>query len=69
MAPDRVYGLFQQIRNDPITLVSMETVCANPWTYPNLLRSPDFIREIRQDGRFVEFLEHFGLMPAEQPAA
>ena len=63
VAPDRVYGLFQEIREDPISLVSLETVCANPWTFPNLLRDPEFLREVRADGRFVEFLEHFDLIP------
>jgi hypothetical protein len=41
----------------------METVCANPWTYPNLLRTPGFVADVRKDGRFVAFLEHHGLIP------
>jgi hypothetical protein len=61
--------LFSEIRKDPIFLVSMETVCANPWTLPNLLRHPGFLREVRADGRFVEFLEHYGLTPAARAAA
>jgi len=64
VAPDRVYSLYREILEDPIALVSMETVCANPWLYPHLLRDPRFIEEVRRDGRFVDFLAHFGLIPA-----
>ena len=67
VAPDRVYALFREIRDDPISLVSMETVCANPWTYPNLLPDPGFIREVRKDGRFVD--EHYSLIPATTETA
>ncbi len=62
VAPDRVYSIYRQITADPVSLVGMETVCANPWTYPNLLKDPSFIGEVRKDGRFVEFLEHYGLL-------
>ena len=64
VAPDRVYDLYRDIVEDPVSLVSMETVCANPWIFPNLLRDPRFIQEVRQDGRFVEFLEHYGIIPS-----
>jgi len=32
--------------------------------YPKLLRDRRFIEEVRRDGRFVDFLKHFGLIPA-----
>jgi tetratricopeptide (TPR) repeat protein len=65
VAPDRVYDIYREISDDPIAKVTMEKVCANPWTYPNLLNDPRFIEEVRRDGRFVEFLQHFGLISAE----
>ena len=63
VAPDGVYSNYRQIVADPVWFVGMETVCASPWTYPNLLRDPRFIGEVRKDGRFVEFLKHYGLLP------
>jgi serine/threonine protein kinase/tetratricopeptide (TPR) repeat protein len=63
VAPDRVYSLYREIVEKPNSLVSMETICADPWTYPNLLRDPRFVAEVREDGRFVAFLEHYGLLP------
>jgi len=63
VAPDRAYARYRDIADDSVSGVSMETICANPWTFPNLLKNPDFIREVREDGRFVEFLEHYGLIP------
>ncbi|MEZ5065924.1 MAG: hypothetical protein R3B81_14415 [bacterium] len=63
VAPDRVYSLYREIVGRPSSMIRMEVVCANPWTYPNLLRDPGFVREVRADGRFVEFLEHYGLIP------
>jgi len=68
VAPDRVYSVYREIVDDPISMVSLETVCANPWTYPNLVADPQFIAEIRDDGRFVDFLEHYGLIPAAPKA-
>jgi hypothetical protein len=64
VAPDRVYGIYRQVTEEPISVVGMETICANPWTYPNLLKDPRFVAEVRKDGRFVEFLEHYGILPA-----
>jgi len=66
VAPDRVYSVYREIIDDPISMVSMETVCANPWTYPNLLKDPRFVEDVRTDGRFVDFLEHYGLIPTRQ---
>lgn len=63
VAPDLVYGIYRQIASQPLSVVSLATVCGNPWTYPNLLADPRFIEEVREDGRFVAFLEHFGLIP------
>jgi TolB-like protein/tRNA A-37 threonylcarbamoyl transferase component Bud32/Tfp pilus assembly protein PilF len=63
VAPDRVYSLYREITEAPVSLVSMESVCANPWTFPNLIADPRFIKDVRRDGRFVEFLEQYGLMP------
>jgi hypothetical protein len=63
VAPDRVYAIYRQVVEDPVSIVGMETICANPWTYPHLLEDPRFVREVRKDGRFVAFLEHHGLIP------
>ena len=63
VAPDRIYAIYRQVVADPVSIVGMETVCANPWTYPHLLNDPNFVREVRKDGRFVAFLEHHGLIP------
>ena len=62
VAPDRAYSIYREISREPVTLVHLETVCADPWTYPNLIRDPRFVAEVRADGRFVEFLEHHGLL-------
>ena len=62
VAPGRVYEIYRKVVADPVSIVGMETVCANPWTYPNLLKDPRFIEEVRRDGRFVEFLVHYGLI-------
>jgi hypothetical protein len=64
VAPDRVYSIYREIVDSPSSLVSLPAVCANPWIYPNLLRDPGFVAEVREDGRFVEFLEHYGILPA-----
>ena len=58
--PDRVYSIYREITGDPVSLLGLEAVCANPWTYPNLLKDPRFVAEVRRDGRFVEFLEKHG---------
>ena len=60
VAPDRVYSLYKEIVSDPVSLISMEVICANPWTYPNLLKDPRFVAEVRKDRRFVGFLEKYG---------
>jgi hypothetical protein len=43
-------------------MTSFESICADPWNYPNLMKNPQFIAEIRQDGRFVEFLQANGFL-------
>ncbi|MCB0502604.1 MAG: hypothetical protein KDD32_07960 [Bacteroidetes bacterium] len=58
--PERVYSIYRQVLEAPVTLVGMESICANPWLYPNLIKDPQFKAEVKQDGRFVEFLEHYG---------
>lgn len=60
--PEEVYAFYQDIADDPVRLVSLELVCAHPWTYPNLLASPQFQRDVREDGRFVAFLGKFGFL-------
>ena len=62
VAPDRVYSVYRQVVDHPKSLTRMEVICANPWTFPNLLRDERFVAEVRADGRFVTFLEHFGLL-------
>lgn len=66
VAPDQVYVIYKQIISKPVTFTTMESVCANPWTYPNLLKDPNFIKDVKEDGRFVKFLEHYKLIPKEQ---
>ena len=63
VAPDRVYFIYKQVTGKQVSFTSMETVCANPWIYPNLIRDPNFIKEVKEDGRFVKFLEHYDLIP------
>jgi len=63
VAPDRVYSIYKQVTANPISLVSMETICANPWIYPNLIKDPGFINEVKEDGRFMDFLLHYNLIP------
>ncbi len=46
-----------------MAFVSLETICTDPWTNPNLVRDPRFVAEVRKDGRFVEYLEHFKVIP------
>jgi TolB-like protein/tRNA A-37 threonylcarbamoyl transferase component Bud32 len=69
VAPDRVYSLYREITDAPVSLISMESVCANPWTFPNLISDPRFVEDVRRDGRFVEFLEHYKLIPVVSSAA
>jgi len=57
VAPEDVYNIYKQIISKQSSLVGIETVCANPWLYPNLLKDKDFIAEVKQDGRFVDFLK------------
>jgi len=57
VAPDEVYNIYKQITSKPTSLVGLETVCANPWIYPNLFKDENFIAEVKQDGRFVDFLK------------
>lgn len=57
VAPDEVYNIYKQITSKPTSLVGIETVCANPWIYPNLFKNKNFIEEVKQDGRFVDFLK------------
>ena len=57
VAPDEVYNIYKQITSKPTSLVGIETVCANPWIYPNLFKDENFIAEVKQDGRFVDFLK------------
>lgn len=62
VAPNEVYSLYKQISSMSYTMIGLESVCANPWTYPNLLKDAEFQKEIREDGRFVEFLEMNNLL-------
>ena len=63
VAPDQVYSIYKQVTSKPVSFASLETICANPWIYPNLIKDPNFIEDIRKDGRFVAFLEHYKLIP------
>jgi tetratricopeptide (TPR) repeat protein len=62
VAPDKVYSLYKEITSHTVSFMGLEVVCANPWTYPNLLKHPEFIKEVRKDGRFVKFLEHYKIL-------
>ncbi|GAB5560695.1 MAG: hypothetical protein SynsKO_23420 [Synoicihabitans sp.] len=62
VAPDLSYQIYRDIQDDPMRQVTFESVCANPWTYPNLIQDSQFQKEIRADGRFVEFLEAFNFI-------
>lgn len=57
IAPDVVYSIYKQVTSKELSMVSLETVCANPWKYPNLLKDPNFQKEVKKDGRFVDFLK------------
>lgn len=69
VAPDRVYDIYQEVVNAPVSIIGLEAICADPFTYPNLLKHPAFLEEVKKDGRFIEFLEHYqlhkrGIIPA-----
>jgi len=65
VAPDRVYPLYKEISGGPASLVRMETICANPWTFPHLIRDPRFVSEVLADGRFTDFLRHYEILGAQ----
>lgn len=60
--PDLAYTIFRDISNDPIQRASLEVICANPWSYPHLVRHPEFQKTVIADGRFVAFLERYGFL-------
>lgn len=60
--PDKVYYYYEQIVKNSLSMTSFESICADPWTYPNLLKDERFIAEVRADGRFVEFLGNYGFL-------
>ncbi len=60
--PEKAYYYYNQVINNTISFTSFEAICADPWTYPNLIRDPKFVEEVKADGRFVDFLEHFGFL-------
>lgn len=60
IAPDLAYSLFLDIQQDTIRMVTLEIVCANPWSYPHLMDNPKFQKQVLADGRYVEFLRTFG---------
>jgi TolB-like protein len=62
VAPDRVYNIYRQVVESPISWTDLAKICVNPWIYPNLIRDPRFVKEVKEDGRFVEFLEHYGFL-------
>jgi len=57
VATEDVYNIYKQVISKPSSIVGLETVCANPWIYPNLLKDENFMAEVKQDGRFVDFLK------------
>lgn len=60
--PEKAYSYYKQITDNSISFLSFEAICADPWTYPNLIRDPRFIEEVKTDGRFIEFLKKFGFL-------
>lgn len=60
--PEKVYYYYKQVTDNTISFTSFEAICADPWTYPNLIRDPKFVEEIEADGRFVSFLQKFGFL-------
>ena len=64
--PEKVYTYYKEVTENTISFISFEGICADPWTYPNLIADPRFQAEVREDGRFVEFLSNFGFLKAQE---
>ncbi|GEM_PF-2040278 len=62
ISADKAYSYYKQVTDNTISFVSFESICADPWTFPNLIKDPRFQEEIKADGRFVDFLDSFGLL-------
>ena len=62
IAPERIYYYYELLTKQAFSFTSFESICSDPWTYPNLIKDPQFVEEIKADGRFVEFLTHFGFL-------
>ncbi len=60
--PEKVYSYYEKAIKNAQSITSFESICSDPWTYPNLIRDPKFVQEIRKDGRFVEFLQEYGFL-------
>lgn len=60
--PEKVFYYYEQIVKNTVSMTSFESICADPWNYPNLIKDPRFIAEVKQDGRFVEFLKVHGFL-------
>lgn len=60
--PEQVYHYYDIAVKNAASISSFESICADPWTYPNLIKDPRFVKEIRDDGRFVKFLELHGFL-------
>lgn len=62
ISPEKAYYYYNMVTKNTISFTTFEAICADPWTYPNLIKDPEFVKEVRADGRFVEFLEKFGFL-------
>jgi hypothetical protein len=62
ISPEKVYYYYNLVTKNSISFLSFESICADPWTYPNLIKDPKFIEEVKADGRFVDFLTSFGFL-------
>lgn len=62
ISPESVFQYYELIVKNSVSFSTFESICADPWTYPNLINDPKFIAEIMSDGRFVEFLKSFGFL-------
>lgn len=62
--PSKVYHYYELVVKNSISMTSFESICADPWTYPNLIKDPRFIAEVKEDGRFVQFLTAHGFLKA-----
>lgn len=62
IAPESIYYYYELLTKQHQSFASFETICANPWTFPNLIKDPQFVKEVKTDGRFVEFLSYFGFL-------